>query len=170
MKDRRDFIGGLRAAAGEPLGGDARHLVVIGVRGVDEGKLKGALARAFKGAPLTISEDLPDRIEAGTFAAAAAVVGGTIHVIVNNQIGFTTSPSSARSSPYPSDIATGIQAPILHVNGDDPEAVVHVARIATDGSPIQVPVGAATAPHFVRSCLEGPVFDATRLVWDRLVH
>ena len=58
--------------------------------------------------------------------------GGTIHVIVNNQIGFTTSPSSARSSPYPSDMAKGVQAPIFHVNGDDPEAVVEVARIATE--------------------------------------
>ncbi len=58
--------------------------------------------------------------------------GGTIHLIVNNQIGFTTAPSKSRSSPYPSDIAKGIQAPIFHVNGDDPEAVVHVARIATE--------------------------------------
>jgi 2-oxoglutarate dehydrogenase E1 component len=58
--------------------------------------------------------------------------GGTIHVIVNNQIGFTTSPSAARSSPYPSDMAKGVQAPIFHVNGDDPEAVVEVARIATE--------------------------------------
>ena len=58
--------------------------------------------------------------------------GGTIHVIVNNQIGFTTSPSAARSSPYPSDMAKGVQAPIFHVDGDDPEAVVEAARIATE--------------------------------------
>ncbi len=58
--------------------------------------------------------------------------GGTIHVIVNNQIGFTTAPSAARSSPYPSDVAKGVQAPIFHVNGDDPEAVVEVARIASE--------------------------------------
>jgi len=58
--------------------------------------------------------------------------GGTIHIIVNNQIGFTTNPRFARSSPYPSDIAKMVDAPILHVNGDDPEAVVHCARIATE--------------------------------------
>ncbi len=59
-------------------------------------------------------------------------IGGTIHVIVNNQIGFTTSPKFARSSPYPSDLAKMVDAPILHVNADDPEAVVHCARIAME--------------------------------------
>ena len=58
--------------------------------------------------------------------------GGTIHIIVNNQIGFTTAPRFARSSPYPSDLAKMVQAPILHVNGDDPESVVHAAKIATE--------------------------------------
>tara|TARA_Y100000590_G_scaffold117568_2_gene134392 strand:- start:6188 stop:9085 length:2898 start_codon:yes stop_codon:yes gene_type:complete len=58
--------------------------------------------------------------------------GGTIHIIVNNQIGFTTNPRFARSSPYPSDLGKVVEAPILHCNGDDPEAVVHCAKIAIE--------------------------------------
>jgi 2-oxoglutarate dehydrogenase E1 component len=58
--------------------------------------------------------------------------GGSIHFIVNNQIGFTTAPRFSRSSPYPSDVAKMIDAPIFHVNGDDPEAVVHVTKVATE--------------------------------------
>nr|WP_026460706.1 multifunctional oxoglutarate decarboxylase/oxoglutarate dehydrogenase thiamine pyrophosphate-binding subunit/dihydrolipoyllysine-residue succinyltransferase subunit [Schaalia suimastitidis] len=58
--------------------------------------------------------------------------GGTIHVIVNNQIGFTTGPTSGRSTRYPTDLAKGLQIPILHVNADDPEQVVRVAKLAID--------------------------------------
>ncbi|MCU0817014.1 MAG: 2-oxoglutarate dehydrogenase E1 component [Cypionkella sp.] len=58
--------------------------------------------------------------------------GGTLHIIVNNQIGFTTAPHFSRTSPYPTDIALMVEAPIFHVNGDDPEAVVHAAKVAIE--------------------------------------
>ena len=58
--------------------------------------------------------------------------GGSLHFIINNQIGFTTYPRYSRSSPYPSDVAKMIEAPIIHVNGDDPEAVVYAAKIAIE--------------------------------------
>src|SRR5262249_30575625 len=67
--------------------------------------------------------------------------GGSVHFIVNNQIGFTTNPRYSRSSPYPSDVAKMIEAPIFHANGDDPEAVVFAAKGATEVRPkVQKPV------------------------------
>ncbi|MBL4595947.1 MAG: 2-oxoglutarate dehydrogenase E1 component [Robiginitomaculum sp.] len=74
-------------------------------------------------------------IVAECFAMSGLVghrTGGTLHFVVNNQIGFTTSPQFSRSSPYPTDIALAVQPPIFHVNGDDPEAVVHATKIAVE--------------------------------------
>jgi len=74
-------------------------------------------------------------IVAETFAMSQLLgfrTGGTIHFVINNQIGFTTMPQYGRSAPYCTEIAKMVQAPIFHVNGDDPEAVVHVCRLATE--------------------------------------
>ena len=59
-------------------------------------------------------------------------VGGTVHIVVNNQVGFTTSPHSAKSTTYATDVATMLQIPIFHVNGEDPEAVCQVVDLAVD--------------------------------------
>ena len=97
----------------------------------------GALDRA-KVLPLLLHGDAAfagQGVVAECFALSGLAgyrTGGTIHFIVNNQIGFTTSPMYSRSSPYPSDVALMVQAPIFHVNGDDPEAVTYAAKVATE--------------------------------------
>ena len=106
-----------RVRAKQEQRGDADRTEVVGIL------LHGDAAFAGQG------------VVAETFAFSALRgyrTGGTIHIIVNNQIGFTTSPHYSRSSPYPTDVAKMVMAPIFHVNGDDPEAVVHAARIAIE--------------------------------------
>ena len=83
-----------------------------------------------------VTRHLPDRVLSpkafGLSGLKGHKTGGTMHIVVNNQIGFTTAPHFSRSSPYPTDIALMVEAPIFHVNGDDPEAVVHAAKVATE--------------------------------------
>jgi 2-oxoglutarate dehydrogenase E1 component len=111
--------------------------VVLGKARAKQDQLNDEAARASV-LPLLIHGDAAfagQGIVAECFAMSGTKgfrTGGTVHFIVNNQIGFTTAPAYARSSPYPSDVALMVQAPIFHVNGDDPEAVVHCARIATE--------------------------------------
>ena len=73
-----------------------------------------------------------DAGDAQSEPASGYTIGGTLHVVVNNQIGFTTSPCEARSSTYATDVAKMLQIPIFHVNGEDPEAVAQVVRLAMD--------------------------------------
>ena len=98
-------------------------LTTAGVRD----KLAGALHRA-NGRTFESDEAIRRYVEDLPFD-----IGGTIHIVVNNQVGFTTSPGEARSARFPTDIARLIEAPVAHVNGDDPDAVYRVARVAAAG-------------------------------------
>ncbi|MGH6870778.1 MAG: 2-oxoglutarate dehydrogenase E1 component [Rhizomicrobium sp.] len=116
---------------------EAEDSVVLGKARAKQQQLGDTAARASV-LPLLLHGDAAfagQGVVAECFAMSGTKgfrTGGTIHFIVNNQIGFTTAPIYSRSSPYPSDVALMVQAPIFHVNGDDPEAVVHCARIATE--------------------------------------
>ncbi|RZJ18506.1 MAG: 2-oxoglutarate dehydrogenase E1 component [Brevundimonas sp.] len=119
--------------------GKARAKQAFDIREANAGKPEAqwALDRS-KVAPLLIHGDAAFAGQ-GVVAECFALMGlkgyrtgGTLHFVINNQIGFTTSPRNSRSSPYPSDVALMVQAPIFHVNGDDPEAVVFAAKVATE--------------------------------------
>ncbi len=111
--------------------------VVLGKARAKQQQLGDTTSRASV-LPLLIHGDAAfsgQGVVAECFAASGTKgfrTGGTIHFVINNQIGFTTAPIYSRSSPYCTDVALMVQAPIFHVNGDDPEAVVHAARIATE--------------------------------------
>jgi 2-oxoglutarate dehydrogenase E1 component len=114
--------------------------VVIGKARAKQSFILRADATADRGAvmPLLIHGDAAFAGQ-GVVAECFALMGlkgyrtgGTLHFVINNQIGFTTSPRNSRSSPYPSDVALMVQAPIFHVNGDDPEAVVFATRLAVE--------------------------------------
>ncbi|MEL6830428.1 MAG: thiamine pyrophosphate-dependent enzyme, partial [Pseudomonadota bacterium] len=102
-----------------------------------EEQVEGVLDRSHK-LPLLLHGDAAfagQGVVAECFALSGLQgyrTGGTIHFIVNNQIGFTTSPMYSRSSPYPTDVALMVQTPIFHVNGDDPEAVTYAAKVGTE--------------------------------------
>jgi 2-oxoglutarate dehydrogenase E1 component len=119
--------------------GKARAKQAFDIRAANTGKPEAqwALDRS-KVVPLLIHGDAAFAGQ-GVVAECFALMGlkgyrtgGTMHFVINNQIGFTTSPRNSRSSPYPSDVALMVQAPIFHVNGDDPEAVVFAAKVATE--------------------------------------
>ena len=111
--------------------------VVLGKARAKQHQLGDIVTRASV-LPLLIHGDAAfsgQGVVAECFAASGTKgfrTGGTLHFVINNQIGFTTAPIYSRSSPYCTDIALMVQAPIFHVNGDDPEAVVHAARIAIE--------------------------------------
>ncbi len=111
--------------------------VVLGKARAKQHQLHDTQSRASV-LPLLIHGDAAfsgQGVVAECFAASGTKgfrTGGTMHFVINNQIGFTTAPIYSRSSPYATDVALMVQAPIFHVNGDDPEAVVHAARIATE--------------------------------------
>ena len=108
------------------------------MRAADEGRPDGAQDKQREVLPVLLHGDAAfagQGIVAECFALSGVPgysTGGTVHFIINNQIGFTTSPAFARSSPYPSDVAKMVQAPIFHVNGDDPEAVTFATKVATE--------------------------------------